>query len=143
MIILEAYALSFLGTPYRWGGNNAIHGFDCSGLVMELLKSTGEKLPQEDMTAQMIFDHYQAGNGEWNRQSIGALAFYGESVLKVTHVAMLLDEYRIIEAAGGNPMTLTVEDAALRNAVVRIRPIKYRKDLTAIIRPYFRGIGLI
>lgn len=143
MILLEAYALSFLGVPYRYGGNNAIEGMDCSGLVMELLKSTGEKLPQSDMNAQMLFDYYQSGNGEWNSQNLGALAFYGESVTKITHVAMLLDQYRVIEAGGGGQLVMTREDAAAKGAVVRIRPIAYRKDLTAIIKPYYRGIGQI
>lgn len=143
MILLEAYALSFLGTPYKWGGNNAIEGLDCSGLVIELLKSTGEQLPASDMTSQELFNHYQAGLGEWNRQSVGALAFYGESNSRITHVAMLLDEYRIIEAGSGGQMVLTRDDAAAKGAVVRIRPIGYRKDLTAIIKPYYRGIGQI
>jgi len=141
MIILQAYALSFLGVPYKWGGNNAVEGVDCSGLVMELLKSSAEKLPENDMNAQGLFNHYQAGNGEWNSHKIGALVFYGESVSKITHVAMLLDQYRVIEAGGGGHLVMTEADAAAKGAVVRIRPIGYRKDLVAIIRPYFRGVG--
>jgi len=143
VIILMAYAESLLGTQYKWAGNNSIEGFDCSGLVVELLKSTGEPLPFSDMSSQMLFNYYQSGHGEWNRQQVGALAFYGESATKVTHVAMFMDQYRIIEAGGGGNLVLTEEDAAAKGAVVRVRPYNYRKDLLAVIRPYFRGIGQI
>lgn len=142
MILLQAYALSFLGTHYKFGGNNKLEGLDCSGLVMELLKSTGEPLPQGDMSAQGLFDHFST-NGEFNRYQIGALAFYGESATKVTHVAMLLDQYRMIEAGGGDRLTLSIDDAKAKGAIVRIRPVKRRKDLIAIIRPKYATIGQI
>ncbi len=142
MIILLAYANQLVGVNYKWGGNNPIEGFDCSGLVMELLKSTGEPLPASDMTAQQLFDHYQT-HGEWNRIQAGSLVWYGESVTKITHVAMLLDDTRVIEAAGGSQTTLDRNDAAVKNAFVRVRPIDYRKDRVAIIRPHYRTIKQI
>ena len=35
------YAYSFLGTPYRWGGDDPLTGIDCSGLALEVLKAAG------------------------------------------------------------------------------------------------------
>ena len=142
MNILLATAMSYVGVPYKWGGNNPVEGFDCSGLVQELLKSTGEALPQKDNSAQMLFDHYQK-NGEWNRMQMGALVFFGESATKVTHVGMLVDDCRFIEAGGGGHLVLNREDAAAKSACVRIRHLDSRKDRVAIIRPYYRAIKQI
>ena len=41
------YALSLVDTPYRYGGNSADNGFDCSGFVQHVyLKILGIKLPR-------------------------------------------------------------------------------------------------
>jgi cell wall-associated NlpC family hydrolase len=36
-------AVSLIGTPYRWGGNTPQSGFDCSGLVVYVVKNTRQK----------------------------------------------------------------------------------------------------
>jgi cell wall-associated NlpC family hydrolase len=141
MDLLKAYALSFLGVPYKWGGSNPIEGIDCSGFVQEILKSAGMD-PPGDQTAQALYNHFES-NSEWNKYALGSLAFYGESTTKITHVAFCLDQYRCIEAGGGGSTTLSKEDAAKQNAFVRIRPIKARKDLVAILKPRYAPIGVI
>lgn len=141
MDILRAYALSFLGTPYKFGGANRLTGLDCSELVQEILRSVGLD-PPGDQTAQALFDHFST-NGEWNRHGAGALAFYGKDAKHITHVAMMLDQFRIIEAGGGDGTTTTLEAAASRGAMVRIRLLKHRGDLVAVIRPRFTTINAI
>lgn len=141
MHILYATALSLLNVPYKWGGATPIEGLDCSGLTLILLRSSGERI-QNDTTAQGLFNYYSNGNGEFNRYEIGALAFYGGSASKVTHVAMLLDRYRIIEAGGGGPTVTNLAQAIKEEAFVRIRTVNYRADLVAVIKPYYRGIGM-
>jgi cell wall-associated NlpC family hydrolase len=45
---LVVTAMGFLGVPYRWGGNSAATGFDCSGFVHEIYKQTaGLILPRQ------------------------------------------------------------------------------------------------
>lgn len=136
---VKAYALALLGKPYKWGGNNALTGFDCSGLVLELLRSAGHGLP--DMSSQQIFDHFK--NAQWNVYGLGSLAFFGRDAARITHIAFLLNEYQMIEAGGGDSTTVNRSEAEAKNAVVRIRPIKARKDLVAVIKPDYSTIGVM
>ena len=92
--LLKLYALSFLGTPYRWGGDDPLEGFDCSGLVQELLASIGSD-PPGDQTSQKLYDHFSI-NGAYNSWGLGALAFYGKDVFHIKHGGFCLDHVRMI-----------------------------------------------
>lgn len=141
MEILRAYALQLVGTPYRWGGSSPMGGMDCSGFVQELLASVGLD-PVGDQTAQGLFDFFDQ-NGERNpKPGVGVLAFYGESVSKVIHVALLLDPYRLIEAGGGGAKVTTIEMAEQFNAFIRVRHLSHRPIL-ALRKPRYTTIGLI
>lgn len=143
MYLLTLYAMQFVGVPYISGGADPAHGLDCSGLVQILLRSTGQD-PPGDQTAQALYDYYAVpGRGEWNRFECGSLVFFGKDVNHVSHVAMLLEQNRMIEAAGGDATTKTMADAKARQAFVKISLIDNRKDRLAIIRPYYSGIKQI
>lgn len=137
MELLIQYAMSFIGVPYKWGGENPISGFDCSGLVQEILRSVGLD-PPGDQTAQMLYMHFLKDS--YDAKDAGALAFYGESLRKITHIAMMIDPLRIIEAGGGGSKTKTKEDADLANAFVRIRPLNHRSDLLAVLMPNYMKV---
>lgn len=139
MDLLKAYALSFVGVPYRYGGENPMSGLDCSGLVQHLLASCGMD-PPGDQTAQGLY-HYFSVNGSFNLWGCGALAFFGTAATKVVHVGMCLDNYRMIEAGGGDASITTLAQATSANAFVRIRPIKYRSDFLCVIKPFYRPIA--
>jgi len=49
-------AMSFLGTPYRWGGNGP-QSFDCSGFVIYVLRPFGVALPRRsrDMASSGVY----------------------------------------------------------------------------------------
>ena len=44
-------ARTYIGTPYKWGGNDK-KGIDCSGLLVRSFESVGMKLPRT--TSQQI-----------------------------------------------------------------------------------------
>lgn len=141
------YAFSLLGLPYRWGGDDTINGFDCSGLVQEILASVGLD-PAEDQTAQQLFSIFKRNAipmpiGNTNLESfaaalpVGTLVFYGKSIDKITHVGISIGSGRMIEAGGGGSKTTSAEAAALQNAFVRIRPILKRSDLVCVADPFY------
>ncbi len=43
---IASYALKFIGTPYKWGGNNLESGIDCSGFLQQLYGKIGVNLPR-------------------------------------------------------------------------------------------------
>jgi cell wall-associated NlpC family hydrolase len=136
--LLRDYMLRLVGTPYRWGGNCPLGGLDCSGLVLEILRSIGIWPHGVDTTAQGIHDRFRAAGTSYapgNTIPLGTLAFYGKSPKEITHIAICFDETHMLEAGGGDSKTVTAEDADRQNAWVRIRPIYSRRDLVALIHP--------
>ena len=138
MKALTKYGLSFVGTPYRWGGDDPMGGFDCSGFIQEMLSSVGED-PAGDQTAHSLFLHFKRYGTIKESACEGDLAFFG-SERKIGHVVYCLDSYRMLEAGGGNSFTRTQKDAEIQNAYIRVRPISVRNDLVAIIEPDYRHI---
>jgi cell wall-associated NlpC family hydrolase len=138
---LIEYAIKHCGIPYKWGGSNPISGFDCSGFAQWMLRAAGID-PSGDQTAQALYDHFDK-SGALSTIQAGALVFYGESVTKITHVAFAISPYQIIGASGGDRLTMTRDDAAARNACVRMDHIDYRKDRVAVLYPSYARIGLI
>ena len=128
-------SLRFLNLPYYWGGDDPMRGYDCSGLVQDLLAQLGLQ-PPHDMTSQQIHNYFLDPNrGLIDHFDTGTLTFYGKSKTQINHVGMILLGKTMIEAAGGNSTTVTLERAIAQNAFVRLRPYDRRKDLVAIIHP--------
>lgn len=131
----QAYLISMVGTPYKWGGANLLSGIDCSGLALLALRFTDLQIVG-DFTAQSLHDHLkpisEPGLGA------GCFAFYGPSLNSIVHVAAMIDEYRIIHAGGGDSRVKTREEAAQRGAVVRGDRVSYRKDLLTVLRPPYK-----
>lgn len=140
MDLLLKYALTFAGKPYIWGGDDPLRGLDCSGLVQEILASVGMD-PSGDQTAQGLFDVFEK-TGRMGVYGPGSLCFFGSSYRAISHVAFALDTYRMLEAGGGGSKTQTLADAVAQNAYVRVRLIKNRKDLQAVIMPQYTTIGM-
>lgn len=116
--------------PYLWGGNDPIAGFDCSGLVIEGLKSTGILPKSGDWTAEDLFNKFRhglPGFKDVTELQPGTLLFWDwNNVGKKVHVEVV---WHIIDgiaytigASGGGSKTDSLQDAIDQDAYVKIRP---------------------
>lgn len=124
-------AKSYLGTPYIWGGDDPMRGFDCSGFICEILKTVGIIKENDDFTAQELFTNFPLIKNHLEAEA-GDLVFYGNSVKEIKHVEMLifidnLNHAYSIGASGGGSKNNTLQDAINNNAFVKIRPVWTRK----------------
>ena len=122
------------GQSYKWGGDDPISGFDCSGMVVEILKSTGQLSREGDWTAQSLFDLFKYRIVVVARP--GCLVFWGQGLKSITHIEMMIDDLRTIGASGGGSRTLTEQDAIRQNAYIKIRPLSSRKPPVSIVDPF-------
>jgi cell wall-associated NlpC family hydrolase len=130
--IAERVAWSFLGKPYIWGGDDPIAGFDCSGFVIEILRSVGILPRAGDWTAAQLMDKFPIVSNPTN----GCLVFWENAEKKVIHVEYCLDSRLSIGASGGGSKTITVEDAIKQNAYIRIRPFRERTGIAGYCDPF-------
>lgn len=129
--LIESYLWSMIGKPYIWGGQGPI-GFDCSGLVVEMLKARGFVSARYDNTSHGLYETTKPG--VVHGASCHDLAFFGR-VGRITHVGYCIDSQHMIEAGGGGSKCTTPEAAAKVGAMVRLRPIYSRRDFKGIHRP--------
>lgn len=143
MDALIRYAFCFVGKPYIYGDKSpVVGGYDCSGYVCEILRFAGLVGYNEHLNSQMLFNRFQQ-TGTEGVLGPGVLAFYGQSVTKITHVAFMLNSFQILEAGGGDSTTDTAEKADSRMGMVRGRLVDYRKDRVATVKPRYAPIGVI
>jgi cell wall-associated NlpC family hydrolase len=91
---LVSNAMEFLGVPYRRGGSDALHGFDCSGFVRTVYEQTlGLVLPR-NASAQA------AATEKVDKADLqpGDLVFFNTMRHAFSHVGIYLGEGKFIHA---------------------------------------------
>ena len=130
-------AKSYLGRWYKWGGDDP-SGFDCSGLIIECLKSVGCLPRHGDWTAHRLATSMSWPKIRQEEVRPGDLVFWGhkDTIDRIIHVEMCMNSYISIGASGGGSRTRTTNDAMSDNAFIKIRPINSRNNVWGFINPY-------
>jgi cell wall-associated NlpC family hydrolase len=131
--IAERIAWHYIGTPYKWGGDD-FSGFDCSGFVCEILQSIGKIGRKEDYNAQSLFKKFK--DMKVNQGELGVLVFFGLDENHIYHIEFCLNEKLAVGASGGGAGCVTIEDAIMQSAFIKIRPIFSRNDVVAFVNPF-------
>ncbi len=92
---LMNYALSYLNTPYLWGGRSPF-GIDCSGFAQIVYKLCGFQLPRD--AYQQAEHGYDVPFVETSEP--GDLAFFDNEEGRITHVGIVTEPGKIIHASG-------------------------------------------
>ena len=134
--LVQRIAFHYLGTFYIWGGDDP-SGFDCSGFVIECLKSVGALPRKGDWTANVLSKkHVSIINPEG-----GDLVFwYNKSKSKIIHVEICIGKGLSIGASGGGSKTRTIANAMRNNAFIKVRPIASRSGDVKYSNPYFKEV---
>lgn len=119
-ILAINYGMYFMGSFYSWGGDDP-SGFDCSGYVVEILKSVGKIGRKSDYTASQLYKMFP----KVYKPQAGVLAFwYNKKKDRIIHVEMCKNDWQTIGASGGGSRTRTKLDAMRDNAFIKVRPIR-------------------
>ncbi|MFW6021635.1 MAG: C40 family peptidase [Guyparkeria sp.] len=101
-------AVAQLGTPYRWGGESAEHGFDCSGLTQHAFRAASIDLPRTSAQQYRATERI-----ERDALRPGDLVFFKLDGKRIDHVGIYVGGERFIHAPSSGK---TVSFASLDNA---------------------------
>lgn len=139
--IMELLIWKNVYLPYRWGGDDPMAGFDCSGGVLEIYRSVGIMPAKSDYNAQAIHQYLLRYKGQPLHPAdhillLGDAIFYGPSAINIEHVAMAMNDDLVFEFGGGGSKTTSEDMAINQNAYGRVRPLTARTDIVNVIRPF-------
>lgn len=101
--VIEREARSWLGTKYKYGGNTR-KGVDCSGLVVEVFRSVGIKLPRTSVELQKYCKSIKK-----SELHSGDLLFFatGKKKKSVTHVGIYIGDGQMIHASSSRGVIIS------------------------------------
>ena len=94
--IFEKTALSFLNTPYRFGGNGQ-NGIDCSGFVQKVFREFDLKLPRTAREQYTLGTRVPKGDLQ-----LGDLIFFQTYAKYPSHVGIYIGDDKMIHASSRN-----------------------------------------
>lgn len=95
---VAAYALNFIGNPYKWGGTSLTNGADCSGFVQSIYKQFGYTLPRVSKDQAKSAGYMDVTPDEAHLLP-GDLIFYTDNKGVVNHVGIYIGNGQIVHAA--------------------------------------------
>ena len=104
---LEEISLSFLNSPYLWGGKTKF-GTDCSGFVQSVFKIYGKILPRDSYQQALIGTEVNLENSK-----AGDIAFFGKKIDAITHVGIVISNNRIIHSSGKVRIDVIINEGIL------------------------------
>lgn len=125
-------------SPYVWGGDDPLRGFDCSGLIVEVLQGVGLIRRGTDMCADDLLKYLRnQGIRTTLNPRPGTLVFWlNKAGTRAVHVEMVIDSEHTIGASGGGEGCKTLEDAIRLNAFVKLNHIDYRGENYVMVDPF-------
>jgi cell wall-associated NlpC family hydrolase len=112
-------AVSFLGVPYKYGGNSK-EGVDCSGLTCNVYESAvRKKLPRSAK------EQYQTGTSvDKNELQFGDLVFFNTTGSRPSHVGIYIEDDLFVHASVVSGVTISsLESTYYKNRFVGARRI--------------------
>ncbi len=107
------YAMSLADTPYRYGGNSAENGFDCSGFVQHVyLNTVGMRLPRTSAEMSRVGLNLETG-----QLRPGDLVFFNTRKKPFSHVGIYVGEERFVHSpsSGRSIMVSSMREDYWRN----------------------------
>lgn len=118
---------SFLGVPYRWGGNTPEEGFDCSGFLRYVYRRHGIELPR------VTRDQAKVGEPVPTRIEAlrpGDLMFFAADGVVIDHAAMYVGAGRILHSSASGKGVRYDDLSTRRGAYYRDHFVAARRVLT-------------
>lgn len=117
---VAAYSLQYVGTPYKWGGNDLQNGIDCSGFVKQLFGKIGVNLPRTAAEQALVG---QAITRLEDLQPGDRLYFREEKRKKIGHTGIYLGNGYFSHSSSGKKGVTTdfLDTPKWRNILVAAR----------------------
>jgi len=130
-----SYALSLLGTAYRYGGTSPKEGFDCSGFVQYVYRRFGVGLPR--IAREMA---QQLPPVDSTEKQPGDLVFFNTNGRSFSHVGIYLGADRFIHATSRTGKTVKI--SSLWDAYWRRRLNGLRRPTGSEVKSSYRSVAL-
>lgn len=128
-------AKQWYGKWYCWAGDDPA-GVDCSGLVVECLRSVGLLGRNVDLSADGLWHKFRDRKTEHKRHWRGCLVFWFDGKGKAIHTGICMNDTEYMGADGGHRYVRTAKEAKEKNAYVKIRPIVSRGEPVEFCDPF-------